>query len=205
MFTITKQDINSILRDYSINAECSSFTELQRYYYEKEDSASKQVRLIVKTDLTNGCSLVMRFKNEDDAPQDVIEAQSQFAVLMFVIMFSTYSLNMLFYLLYGDIYKEDSKRNLERLALLLSTVNVNTSYNLLEESECYYRKYKFKFNKDKILQVLESKYILVPVYDTNGDTKKVSILQEHVVGSKEYVLSMGSPKRALVPVLSQSS
>lgn len=83
MFTITKQDINSILRDYSINAECSSFTELQRYYYEKEDSASKQVRLIVKTDLTNGCSLVMRFKNEDDAPQDVIEAQSRFAVLMF--------------------------------------------------------------------------------------------------------------------------
>ena len=129
----------------------------------------------------------------------------KFAVLMFVIMFSTYSLNMLFYLLYGDIYKEDSKRNLERLALLLSTVNVNTSYDLLEESECYYRKYKFKFNKDKILQVLESKYILVPVYDTNGDTKKVSILQEHVIGSKEYVLSMGSPKRALVPVLSQSS
>ena len=62
MFTITKQDINSILRDYSINAECSSFTELQRYYYEKEDSTSKQVRLIVKTDLTNGCSLVMRYE-----------------------------------------------------------------------------------------------------------------------------------------------
>lgn len=129
----------------------------------------------------------------------------KFAVLTFVIVFSTFSLNMLFYLLYGDLYKEDSKRNLERLVLLLNTVNVNTSYDLLEESECYYRKYKFKFNKDKILQVLESKYILVPVYGINGDTKKISILQEHVVGSKEYVLSMGSPKKAFVPVLSHSS
>ncbi|MBR4781443.1 MAG: phosphotransferase [Lachnospiraceae bacterium] len=83
MFTITKNDINSILRDYRINAECSSLTELQRYYYEKEDPTSKQVRVIVRVDLVDGRSLVVRFKNEDDAPQDVIEAQSRFAVLLY--------------------------------------------------------------------------------------------------------------------------
>ena len=77
MFTITKNDINSILRDYRINAECSSLTELQRYYYEKEDPTSKQVRVIVRVDLVDGRSLVVRFKNEDDAPQDVLGKENK--------------------------------------------------------------------------------------------------------------------------------
>ncbi len=83
MFMITADDIQPVLRDYHIDAECSSFTELQRYHYEKDDPASRQVRLIVKAELRDGPSLVIRFKNEEDAPQDVIEAQSRFAALLF--------------------------------------------------------------------------------------------------------------------------
>ena len=79
MFQITENDINMILKDYQIDAECSSYTELQRYDYEEDDPASKNVRLIVKAELRDGCSLVLRFKNEEDAPQEVIEAQSRFA------------------------------------------------------------------------------------------------------------------------------
>ena len=82
MFMITTDDIKTIFRDYHINALCSSFTELQRYHYEEEDLTSRQVRLIVKAELENGHSLVIRFKNEEDAPQDVIEAQSRFAALL---------------------------------------------------------------------------------------------------------------------------
>lgn len=83
MFTVTIDDIKTILRDYHINAECSSFTELQRYHYEEDDPASKQVRLIVKARLEDGHSLVIRFKNEEDAPQDVIEEQCRFAALLY--------------------------------------------------------------------------------------------------------------------------
>jgi len=83
MFMITDNDINTILRDYHIDAECSSFTELQRYHYEKDDPESREVRLIIKADLEDGRSLVLRFKNEEDAPQDVIEAQSRFAALLY--------------------------------------------------------------------------------------------------------------------------
>ena len=83
MFTVTIDDIRTILRDYHINAECSSFTELQRYHYEEDDPTSKQVRLIVKAGLEDGHSLVIRFKNEEDAPQDVIEAQCRFAALLY--------------------------------------------------------------------------------------------------------------------------
>ena len=82
MFTITESDIQNVLLDYGIESACSSFRELQRYHYEKDDPASKQVRLIVKADLGNGDSFVVRFKNEDDAPMEVIEAQSRFAALL---------------------------------------------------------------------------------------------------------------------------
>ncbi|MBR5070443.1 MAG: phosphotransferase [Oscillospiraceae bacterium] len=83
MFVITPNDINTILYDYGFHSECLSFTELQRYYYEKDNPGSKQVRLIIRADLMDGSSLVLRFKNEDDAPQDIIEAQSRFAVLLY--------------------------------------------------------------------------------------------------------------------------
>ena len=83
MFQITENDINIVLKDYHIDTKCSSYTELQRYDYEEDDPASKNVRLIVKVELRDGCSLVLRFKNEEDAPQDVIEAQSRFAALLY--------------------------------------------------------------------------------------------------------------------------
>ena len=41
MFQITENDINIVLKDYHIDAECSSYTELQRYDYEEDDPASK--------------------------------------------------------------------------------------------------------------------------------------------------------------------
>lgn len=83
MLTITLQEICAVLRDYGIEPECVSFSELERYDYEQDDADSKQVRLIVRADLANGRSLVLRFKNEEDAPPDVIEAQSRFAALLF--------------------------------------------------------------------------------------------------------------------------
>ena len=83
MFTITDKDIHMVLHDYEIQTESFSFTELERYYYEKEDPESRQVRLIVKVNLQDDRALVLRFKNEDDAPREIIEAQSRFAALLY--------------------------------------------------------------------------------------------------------------------------
>lgn len=82
MFTINVDDINSILQDFGIRSKCVSFSELQRYHYEKDDPASKEVRLIIKAQLEDSHSLVIRFKNESDAPIETIEAQSRFADLL---------------------------------------------------------------------------------------------------------------------------
>ena len=83
MFTVTDQDIRTVLHDYDIQTESFSFAELERYHYEEEDPESRQVRLIVKVTLQDDRALVLRFKNEEDAPQEIMEAQSRFAALLY--------------------------------------------------------------------------------------------------------------------------
>ncbi len=82
MFVVTKKDISLILNDFGIFSDVITFSELQRYYYEKNDPASKEVRLIIKAELNNGQSVVVRFKNESDVTLDVVNAQSRFAKLL---------------------------------------------------------------------------------------------------------------------------
>lgn len=79
MFTVTKEDISLILNDFGIFSDVITFSELQRYDYEKNNLASKKVRLIIKVDLNNGQSVVVRFKNESDVTLELINAQSRFA------------------------------------------------------------------------------------------------------------------------------
>ncbi len=83
MLTVTLKEIRRVLRDYGIGTECRSFAELQRYDYDEDGAGSKEVRLILRADLENGRSLVLRFKHEEDAPQEIIEAQSRFAALLY--------------------------------------------------------------------------------------------------------------------------
>lgn len=61
------------------------------------------------------------------------------------------------------------------------------------------KKYKVEVNKKQLPHIAEEKYILVPSYTYNGDTKDTSVLQGHIVGSKQYVLSLGSPKKVFKP------
>ena len=79
MFCVTHEDVAGILRDYGIAAELRNVIELQRYDYEREDPDSKEVRLIVKLELADAPSLVLRFKNEEDVTLDLLECQCAFA------------------------------------------------------------------------------------------------------------------------------
>lgn len=79
MFCITRENVAPVLRDHGIDAGIRGISELQRDYYEHDDPDSKEVRLIVKVDLEDGSAVVIRFKNEKDAPLELIESQSRFA------------------------------------------------------------------------------------------------------------------------------
>lgn len=105
-------------------------------------------------------------------------------------------LNIGMYFFKGDWYKERADERLKKLVSMLNRINVNTSYDLLKESYCYHKIYNLHIN-NKLPQVFESKFIIVPSYNYNGDVVDTSILQEHVVGSHEYVLSVNSTERVL--------
>lgn len=96
-----------------------------------------------------------------------------------------------------DSYKEEAESKLKDLLSQLKDLYINTDFDLLLKSELYKKQYQIKLNEKKLPYILESKYIMVPTYDSNGKIMDTSFLQEHVVGSDEYVLSLGSPTKVL--------
>ena len=104
-----------------------------------------------------------------------------------------------------DAYTEKSIRNLKRLVALLERINVNTNYEKLLESELYTKKYSLDTEDRTIPAIMSKKYIYVPAYGYDGEEKTVSILQEHVIGSKEFILSQDEPDREYRRVLAKSN
>lgn len=87
--------------------------------------------------------------------------------------------------------------DLQKLSLQLNELNVKTSGELLLDSKVYHKQHKFVLSEKGIPGIMQNKYINIPTYD-NGDIKETSILQEHKIGTKEYVLSLGSPTKRQV-------
>ena len=82
MLTVNTNELSAILADYGLPGGAAGFAELQRYDYEYKGPDPREVRLILRVDTEDGRSLVLRLKNESDAPLKLIEAQSRFAQLL---------------------------------------------------------------------------------------------------------------------------
>lgn len=95
-------------------------------------------------------------------------------------------------------WKDLSIKELRLLSYMLKDINISTSYELLLDSESYKTEYKLKFSESKTPYIKQDKYINIPVYN-DGEIKEVSLVQEHVIGSKSYSLSYGSPSKVLKP------
>ncbi len=95
-----------------------------------------------------------------------------------------------------DSFLYESSYHLKLLASQLQELNISTDYELLLQSDLYKKEKKLDLKNH---QLLENKYMMVPTYNFNGEVKDTSILQEHVVGSREYVLSLGSFKKSFQP------
>lgn len=103
-----------------------------------------------------------------------------------------------------DKYAYESSNKLKRLSSQLKDINVKTDYDMLLKSELYDKKYKIEFNEDKIPFLKEEKYILMPSYGFDGQQKETSIMQEHNIGSSNYILSVGEPEKQYKKVLVKS-
>ena len=87
----------------------------------------------------------------------------------------------------------DCHKKILKLSSQLQDLNIATNYELLLQSELYYQDTHVEFN-GLIPDIVSKKYINIPAYDYCGDIKDVSVEQEHIIGTKEYVLTLGSPK-----------
>ena len=103
-----------------------------------------------------------------------------------------------------DLYGEKASKRLKELAILLETINVSTNYDMLVASELYYKKTSIEPSEGTFPILKSEKYIYVPSYGFDGEEKTTSILQEHVVGTKEYVLSQDEPDKEFRRVLAKS-
>lgn len=83
-------------------------------------------------------------------------------------------------------------KELAKLASMFNKFNIYTSYDLLLETELYHKETNLIFNNG-LPKLVEKKYLNIPTYTITGDIEPVSIEQEHIIGSKQYVLTLGSP------------
>ena len=85
---------------------------------------------------------------------------------------------------------------LAKLALQLYDLNISTPPFLLQAAKVSQTEYRVQVNERHLPVIQQRKYILIPTYDSLGEIKEVSLLQEHNLGSKTYILSVASPEKA---------
>ena len=94
-----------------------------------------------------------------------------------------------------DVYADKSIHRLNELASMFEDINVKTNFDLLIKSELYDKRYKLARVNDGKKVLLEEKYILMPSFNYKGHIEDTSILQEHALGSGNYLLSRGMPRK----------
>lgn len=100
-----------------------------------------------------------------------------------------------------NLNKREADFKISQLASSLSKINIYTDAESLKNAELY--KTQYKLVRDKKIAIQENKFMMIPTNSTlNAD--KISLQQEHVIGSDEYVLSIGEPKRSENKVLSKA-
>lgn len=93
--------------------------------------------------------------------------------------------------------QELAELKLTRLSSDLKSINVNVGLDNLLDASTYKTEYKPDF-KNRVVE--QKKYINVPVNDYWGE-REISLCQEHIVGSNEWALSLGTPKKEKVYTL----
>lgn len=91
-----------------------------------------------------------------------------------------------------DMYKSRAKKHLSELANELNHYCIETNEELIKKA----KKYKTEYGLDTESfppKLMQKKYIMVPVHNNWGNNER-SLVQEHIIGSKEYALSYGEPE-----------
>ena len=98
----------------------------------------------------------------------------------------------------GSTREERAESELLGLVTQLNNLNIKVNLDLLKEANVYHKKYSLL--KDGRVGIMRERYIEVPTYDNsnNTNTTTASIKEEHVMGTRKYVLTLDTPKKELV-------
>ena len=78
----------------------------------------------------------------------------------------------------------------------LKDILIETDPTLLQDSYPYKTEYKVDFSSFPP-HLEQTKYIMVPVHNDWGNNER-SLMQEHIIGSRNYALSYGEPEEQKV-------
>lgn len=97
----------------------------------------------------------------------------------------------------GKTQEERAEDELRKLAVQLNNLGIEINLEDLKEAVIYHKKYKLR--KDGKLGVIRERYIEVPVSNSNNrNSDSASIKEEHIMGTRSYVLTLDTPKKQMV-------
>ena len=104
-----------------------------------------------------------------------------------------------------DFYAYHALTRLAVLRIQLNDINVNLDGEALLAAKLYSERYHVVVNEHKIPMLQHDKFILVKgTTNYSKEEKEISILQEHIVGTEDYTLSVGEPEKKYKRVLVKS-
>ncbi len=89
-----------------------------------------------------------------------------------------------------DKYAIKSRKELKALVSQLNEYNVRTSYEMLLKATLISNSFYFDH-----FSVINEKHVNLPVINYSGKEDETAILQEHILGSEEYILSLGTSEK----------
>lgn len=91
--------------------------------------------------------------------------------------------------------KKCAEKDLRKLVAELRNSTVKTDEEAILDSYKYETQYKIKADDSFLPKIEEKKYIKVPIQDEYWGNKEMPIVQEHIVGSSDYTISIGTPEQ----------
>ena len=145
---------------------------------------------------------VVGFTNSITVPAIILGAQigNTNAMDALELMLKTFSYSLFYNALQATVSsffrKREATEELINLSTKLNCMCIETSSELLKGAYQYEVDYSVNF--DSFPPKLEQKkYIMVPVYNDWGNNER-SLVQEHVIGTRDYALSYGESKKKKV-------
>lgn len=97
----------------------------------------------------------------------------------------------------GKTQEERAEDELRELAVQLNNLGIEINLEDLKDAVIYHKKYKLR--KDGKPGVIRERYIEVPVSNSNNiNSDSSSIKEEHIMGTRSYVLTLDTPKKQMV-------